>query len=226
MANMRDDGQPDDTLDQRALLDQLGGNSPFGANTGVAGNPAEVAASRGMAAPVLQVPGAEPPAAQPKQTYNLEGYDAGKLASDHDSAKYQIGRTLQNYDYKQGITPEVLTALNALGIGSFSGQGDKLNITGGSHGLQGDTNLDVVHGFNNPNGPSGWQYGVESDDATRAGGAKPPMATSAGLPQPATATNSLNVPTDASFFNDLIARMRAGAGNDVIDQSALLNQLR
>src|SRR5262245_54996324 len=45
----------------------------------------------------------------------MTGYDEGKFNANKQDAKYQIGRTLAQFDPRQGITPEVLQALNGLG---------------------------------------------------------------------------------------------------------------
>jgi len=59
-------------------------------------------------------------------TYNFNwlnaGYDRTKLADqNHKTAKYQIGRTLSQFDPHGGVNDAVLQALNALGFGSYYG---------------------------------------------------------------------------------------------------------
>ena len=226
----------DTDLERDELLRQLEATKPKDGNTGVLGDPAEVAASRGLEAPTLQADTsaadapADAPAATPVIDYGrsvgdygsrLEGFDAGKLGSEHDSAKYQIGRTLSHFDPRQGITPEALAALNGLGIGSFSGQGDKLNVTGGSHGLQGATDLDVVRGFHDPNSGGGWQYGVEADDVTRGGGG-------AGVDTGGSSLAKIQglMPTDTDFYQKLQDQLAQQLGGySGLDREALLRMM-
>jgi hypothetical protein len=227
--------QTDDDLERDALLRQLEATTLKDGNTGVAGNAAEVAASRGLDAPALQTDTpAEPPAA-PAVDYRtlgqygdrLEGFDQGKLTGGHDSAKYQIGTALSHFDPRQGITADALGALNGLGIGTFSGQGDKLRVTGGSHGLQGDTDLDTVRGFKDPNGTGGWQYGVEADDVTRAGGggAAPGGGAQAAGPSSFETIQGL-MPTDTDFYRKLQDQLaQAAGGYSALDRDALLRMM-
>ena len=130
------------------------------------------ALSGGTAAAPANAPGVQADTTAPAQTQaapsygksvgqygnQLEGFDAGKLNSEHASPKYLIGRTLSNFDPRQGVTPEVLSALNSLGIGQFSGSKDKLSIANGDPRFEGVNALDVVRDFE---GGGGWQYGVE-----------------------------------------------------------------
>lgn len=228
--------QADDDLERDALLRQLEQRppSPFGENTGVMGNPAEVAATRGLEAPVFQAEGAADPAAPPAPNYGqlgafgdrLEGYDADKLGSGHDSAKYQIGKALSHFDPRQGITGDALGALNGLGIGTFSGQGDKLRVTGGSHGLQGDSDLDVVRGFKDPNGTGGWQYGVEADDVTRAGGGGQGGGSLGPAGPSSFETIQGLMPTDTDFTKKLQDQLaQAAGGYSALDRDALLRMM-
>jgi hypothetical protein len=98
----------------------------------------------------------------------LEGYDSGKLNSGHASPKYLIGRTLSNFDPRQGVTPEVLAALNSLGIGQFSGSKDKVQIANGDPRFEGVNAIDLVRGFNDPNSGGGWQFGAEGGPSQAA----------------------------------------------------------
>lgn len=103
--------------------------------------------------------------------YRLEGFDSGKLGNaEHNTPKYQIARALQNFDPKAGVTPEVLAALNALGIGTFEGQGDKVRVSGNMDPrFEGYTTIDLVRGFKGPGGGQAWQYGAENPNAPAAG---------------------------------------------------------
>jgi hypothetical protein len=113
-------------------------------------------------------PGGVPPIPPPAttQTYALEGFDPAKLASDHNSPKYQIGRTIQQFDPSAGITPELLAALNALGIGDFTQlSGDKLSVGGNvDPRFEGYTTIDLIRNFTGE-GDKAWQYGAENPNA-------------------------------------------------------------
>jgi len=89
----------------------------------------------------------------------LSGYDADKWYNlEHDSPKYQIGRLLTGYDPTQGITDDLLSALNALGIGDFTKEaGDKVRVTNGDPRFEGDALLDLITGYNTGNGSWGYQ---------------------------------------------------------------------
>jgi len=123
-------------------------------------------------------PSAAPPAAPPAPNYGwLSGFDYGKLTDPtHNSAKYQIGRTLATFNPTSGFNDSVLAALNALGFGQFSGGGDRLSLSGvTAKGLQ--AGLDP-HNFTgdyiknwtgaDPNDHSGaqWQYDAYVDPET------------------------------------------------------------
>jgi hypothetical protein len=89
--------------------------------------------------------------------YGGEGLDAAKIARGHDSPKYQIGRVLSNFDPKQGFTPDVLNALNALGIGTFSANKDRLTVGGQMDPrFEGVTGADLIRNFTGE-GPAAWQ---------------------------------------------------------------------
>lgn len=102
--------------------------------------------------------------------YMPQGYNADKIARGHDSPKYQIGKVLSNFDYRQGITPEVLEALNALGIGTFSGSRDKLSVGGNVDPRFGGYNkFDIVKNF--AGGGEGWQFGAVDGPSAATSGA-------------------------------------------------------
>lgn len=104
----------------------------------------------------------------------MGGFDSSKLQSK-DDAKYDIGRVLSNFDPTQGITPDVLKALNGLGYGNFSGSGDNLQFSGETDkgrqaGLESNfSGGDEISDYtgNDPNDHSGarWQYGDAAADA-------------------------------------------------------------
>jgi hypothetical protein len=190
----------DNELRRKALVDQLNGTSdpingtePVGTPQKAASDPAsggDVIPAMPAAAPTdpTTPPLADAPAAAPSglkggplgQYGNaLEGFDSGKLANKEDP-KYDIGRVLSNFDPRQGVTGDVLKALNGLGIGQFSGSGDKLHIANGDPRFDGVSDLDVVRGFHDPTGGGGWQYGVEGGPSGPApqGGAQPKLTSS------------------------------------------------
>lgn len=114
----------------------------------------------------LPGPEAAPTASAPpaRDFSRLVGYDAGKFNDPNkQSAKYQMGRTLSQFDSTKGLTPEVIAALNGLGFGTFSGQGDKLSLAGltdagKAAGLVGDyRDADFNVGFKTGNGKWGYQ---------------------------------------------------------------------
>lgn len=107
---------------------------------------------------------------------SLEGYDSGKLndPNKHDP-KYDIGRIESHYDPHKGITPEMLAELNKLGYGTFSGQGDKLHVDGGSPEFEGVSDFDVARDFGN----GGWQWQPEGGSSSQ-GSSSPTLG---GSPQ-------------------------------------------
>jgi hypothetical protein len=121
--------------------------------------------------------GSKPPDQKPAQNFGwLTGYDQNKFNDPkHTSAKYSIGRILSQFDPSKGITPEVIAALNSLGYGTFSGNGDKLSLTGLTDagrqaGLTGDYNgADFVVGYNSGHGL--WGYADPVAEAAQGGGA-------------------------------------------------------
>lgn len=119
--------------------------------------------------PVKSVTPAATPAPAAKPTwgqYMPEGYDPRKIESGHDSPKYQVGRVVSQFDPSAGLTPEVIGALNKLGIGDFSAiDGDKLRVTGNMDPrFEGVTEFDMIRAFSG--GPNGegrdphWGWGA------------------------------------------------------------------
>jgi hypothetical protein len=123
------------------------------------------------------------------QTYAMRGFDMGKMADPNkQSEKYQIGRVMQQFDPKGGVTPEMLAALNALGIAEFSGQGDKLTVNNTKNDPRfgkGGT-ADVVFGLKGQNADTAWQPWWIDDgggEAPQGGGmGQSPMAAMQGIP--------------------------------------------
>ncbi len=172
------------------------------------------------------------PAGPKTPTYNYgntHGYDETKFNDPNKkSAKYVIGRTLSQFDPKQGITPEVLAALNALGFGNFSGQGDKLSLkgltdAGKQAGLAGDyTDADFVEALNSGNGHWGYAdpaYEAQHPEELTSGGGG-----AGGFGGPTLTLPENGVPSDTDFFQKLMdAAMKAQGGN--MSRQSLLAQL-
>lgn len=167
--------------------------------------------------------GASVPAPAAK-TYGLSaGYDQAKLASGHDSPKYQIGRTLQKFDPQQGVTPEVLAALNALGLGNFSGSGDKVNIANGDPRFNGVTAIDLARDFSHADGSTGaseWDFGVDDGSGGAAAAPSQPGETlydNGGVIGTPSAAQS---PQD-SLYERLLRQLQETVGTPGADQAAI-----
>lgn len=154
----------------------------------------------------------------------LEGFNADKLNSDHASPKYLIGRTVSNFDPRKGVTPEVLDALNSLGIGQFSGSGDKVQIVNGDPRFEGVNSIDLVRGFKDPNGTGGWQFGAEGGPASAPAA---PAAGGMGMAAPSSFEGIQSLmPTDTNFYNTLQERLKQLlGGNAALDRNALIAQM-
>lgn len=161
----------DDQPRKKALVDALGGapDAPLGM-PGSAANP-NTGFAGGMDAPKLDQPIAAAPAApspskpdytKTGQFANYGAYASEKMARPWDqmTEKYKIGTVLSHFDPRQGLTPEVIQALNDANIhgAKFSAAGaDKLNVENaggwdrfGSGGIG-----DVIEGFKTGNGKWG-----------------------------------------------------------------------
>lgn len=100
-------------------------------------------------------PGTTPAGGLGQYANQLEGFDQGKLASGHDSPKYQFARVASNYNPREGVTSAMLADLNKLGIGTFSGSGDHLHIDNPDPRFEGITDFDVVRDIE---GSGGWTW--------------------------------------------------------------------
>lgn len=157
-----------------------------------ANNAARQLAAQGgspQSAAATTLPEAAPMAAPPAVGQNYDflggGYNRDKLNDQNkQNAKYSMGRTLAGFDSRQGITPDVLAALNALGYGTFSGQGDKLSLAGlTDKGRQAELvgdyqGADFIEGFKGGNGK--WSYQDPAEEARLAREAPPGLG--GGLP--------------------------------------------
>ena len=154
------------------LIKKLNGDEEDPAPLGMPGTPGNPNTGISGGLEAIQAPPMQ--AAAPKSMLGafankLEGFDSGKLNdASYNSPKYAIGRALSGFDPRQGVTDDVLKALNSSGAGQQYTRlsGDKVR------GQDGRV-IDLVRGFNDPNGTGGWQLGLED-----AGGA--PAATPRG----------------------------------------------
>lgn len=124
----------------------------------------------------------------------MSGFDAGKLNSDHSSPKYQFAHVASQYDPRQGLQPGMLDQLNTLGIGQFSGSGDKLHIANGSPDFNGISDFDVDQGFGTGNGQWAWQ---PQDGSAQQQSAAPSAASPQGGGDPMTAITQLQTAASA-----------------------------
>lgn len=148
----------------------------------------------------------------------LEGFDAGKLNSDHNSPKYAFGRAMSQFDPKGGISQEMLDALNGLGMGSVSGKigGDKISIgQGADPRFEGVTEFDIIRDLENG---GGFQW------AGLNGKAAAPQGAPMGMPQQQGARSM--VPTDDGFGQSMQQKiMEILGGPQAFEQEELLRQL-
>lgn len=172
----------------------------------------------------------------------LTGYDKEKFDANKDDAKYQIGRTLSGFDPRQGITPEVLAALNALGYGNFSGSGQRLSLKGltdkgRAANLQGDyEGADFIQGFSGGNGK--WAYAdpvEEAKQASMAGGSGGGIDGTPGTysdtsgdypPEMQAALNGGGVPTDNAYFMKLLDQLQKASGPESTNRKALMTLMK
>jgi hypothetical protein len=160
---------------------------------------------------------------------SMKGFNDDKFGNEeHTTPKYQIARTLQNFDPAQGVTPELLAALNALGIGTFSGQKDKVHVSGAvDPRFEGYTTIDLVEGFNNPNGTKSWQYGAINPNAPAEQASAAPAAAAGGYGGPSS-TSAINAlfPSDMSTHQTLEQRLQEILGGaSALDRRALLSMM-
>jgi hypothetical protein len=149
-----------------------------------------------QAAPLTPPPEAAPAS---NTNYAMRGFDAGKLAGGGESEKYKIGRIMQKYDPRGGVTPAMLAELNALGIADFSGQGDQLTVNNTKNDPRfgkGGT-ADVVYGLKGNNADTAWQpwfmdEGGAAGGVTGAQGGMPLQGGNAANPGLAMAQSNLS----------------------------------
>jgi hypothetical protein len=170
---------------RKALMNEFGIEDPETAPGGFLPMPEQGQPAPGLvqqtqpeAGPV-ELPGGQTAAPDYRKTgkYASTAYDAAKLARpwEEQSEKYRIGNVLSNFDPSQGLTPEVIAALNAADIygAKFSGAGDKLTVdnAGGHERFGKGGTSDVNIGFKTGNGTWGaWTDPALEGPAAAAGG--------------------------------------------------------
>lgn len=145
----------------------------------------------------------------------LEGFDQGKLSGGHDSPKYQFGRAMSQFDPKGGITQELLDALNALGLGTVSGNlgGDKISIGGNvDPRFEGVTEFDIIRDLENG---GGWQWGGLNGKAAapqmrQGGGGMAPSGIGALTQSPSNAINAALANSRTPNIDALLAQLAGG----------------
>jgi hypothetical protein len=182
-------------------------NGGFAGPDQSASTPAPIAAP--AAAPNYSTPGAFQGA--------MRGFNADKLQSKSDP-KYDVGRVLSQFDPKQGITPDVLNALNGLGEGTFAlkpGSKDYLTLSGNvDPRWNGMTGADAVFSEGGPDaawtlqgdGP-GWNQDAQQSGQGGGGHANPIIQGSptASINQ---ALSSYGQPSN--LIQQLIAQLQGG----------------
>lgn len=148
--------------------------------------------------------------------YGIEGIDAGKVASGHASPKYQIARIQSHFDPTQGVTPDMLSALNSLGIGDFSGGKDWIYVNNGVDKFDGVKGADIIRNEGPQGAWQGWggDYGIP-------GGSYSGGAGSAGQSGMAPGLSSLLTGNPLGLIQNAIAQ-QAGQGEYL---QAILQQL-
>jgi hypothetical protein len=136
------------------------------------------------------------------------------------SPKYAFALIAQDYPY----TPEGLKAMSqdprfaAAGLQYLGG--DKILApdpdNGGRLGV-----VDVGLAFDA--GGKGWQWGAEGGQQPTGGFSATPSASGIGAPP---SMSSTLIPTDTDFFEKLMQQIRNGTSGDVLDRTALLQQMR
>jgi hypothetical protein len=159
---------------------------------------------------------------------------------DDRSERYQMMSVLSNFDPTKGITPEVLDALNKANIhgAKFSGQGDKLTVDNAGNWARfgkGGTG-DIITGLKSGHGTwAPWSDPnlEEAQGAQGGGGPMSPPLQNGMIPgqggdmSNTDLTTSLNrgVPTDNTFFQQLLKQIQEQSGTGGMDRQALLSQM-
>lgn len=156
------------------------------------------------------------------------------------SERYQMMSVLSNFDPTKGITPEVLDALNKANIhgAKFSGQGDQLTVdnAGGWDRFGRGGTSDIITGLKSGHGtwapwndPNLEGQGGQQGQPALAGALQNGMIPGGPGDMSGDALMSSlrqGVPTDNSFFQQLLEQARQLSGPQATDRAALLSQMR
>ncbi len=82
--------------------------------------------------------------------------------------------------------------------------------------------VDVGKSFS-AGGGQGWQWGAEGGQQSTGGSLATSLASGIGAPP---SMSSTLIPTDTDFFEKLMQQIRNGTSGDVLDRTALLQQMR
>jgi hypothetical protein len=210
MKNIRESPEAQAFATRGAVVDQLGAGGAESAQVET-GIPADAQVTSGSAANVPTGGGGR-----------LEGFDADKLASGHDSPKYQVARVLQKYPSTPEGLRQALGEINALGLGTASiggSKGDKLTFSGQTDPrFNGVTTFDVIRSAGT--GGEAWQWLGEDGGAAPAAAAGPSAADSVDLGSRTQQPDVLDKDTLAQLRAEL-ERIIAGSP----DREALMAQM-
>ncbi len=154
-------------------------------------------------------------------TFNAGADDKYNRPWDQLSERYKMQTVLSHFDPNQGITPEVIAALNAANINGaqFSGSKDKLDARNLSawENYDGREGIgDIIEGFNDPNrAQKSWgAWGPEGPPAAAQGGTNMagslanPLLQGDSMGSINAALGKLAQPTD--LIQRLIAQLQGG----------------
>ena len=175
----------------------------------------------------LPEPAAPAAVAQHSGTKLYGTLDQGKLNDPNHalkSPKYQLLQTANQgkYGYDQiGDLLKDLQGQNPDRWGGWSAQGDKLRFGGGQldGAFNGATELDIIHGFKDPNGPGGWGFQTNLPDGVGGGTQQmplqaqgmPPLDAGSGLAGVQQNLAQLSQPTN---IQALLARLQGPMGSN------------
>lgn len=193
------------------------------------------------AAPVVD------PAAPPPVDYTKLGQFGSRLAAgrgvsekiqrpwDKQSERYKMLTVLSHFDPNNGLTPEVIAALNAANIhgAKFSGSKDKLTVENAGNWKRfgvGGTG-DIIGGFNNPNKKVKEWAAWDNDAAANKPGLSVVNSHGPGSGVPPTAgggllgSDALNSMMQDSTYNTMQKRLQEILGPQSTNRNVLMQQL-
>lgn len=219
MATYNDYIQQGMSPNQAALQTQLGPQAPLPLpRMGNQPVSPQVAQQAGIAPP------APPPAPAPSPSrYAVEGVNMDKFNNaDHMTPKYQIMRAVSQFDPSQGLSDDVMKALNGLGLGTFERtSGDKLRIGGNADPrFEGLSEIDLIRNLTGA-GDKAWQFGIDSPSSQ---GVPSGMAGRSGMVPPGQGAG-LNALLSGDPFSRIQGAIQTINGNGQVNLDALLGQL-